>query len=212
MTLPSTLDRRAALKARHRQAILDAADDLIRERGNPRFSVDELAARADVARRTIFNHFSSLDEIVLVTCTRVITESVDEFRAATVAAPAGDRSRDALFAEISHAVRSMDLPAVIAYLWGVLADDSDGVRPPLAVQDVFARATEELSLEIARRSDDLDSFEAELLVSTLMNGVAVAARHWIIQTGAALDPRSRAAWDVLLDRLLSAVRAGYASP
>jgi len=56
MTL--SIDRRAALKAKHRAAILQAARDLVDERGGRGFSVDELAARADVARRTVFNHFS----------------------------------------------------------------------------------------------------------------------------------------------------------
>ncbi|WP_411698125.1 TetR/AcrR family transcriptional regulator [Conyzicola sp.] len=206
-----TIDRRAALKARHRQAILDAAAALIRERGKPRFSVDELAERADVARRTVFNHFSSLDDIVQITCTRVLTDAVDEFRAATRAAPTGG-SRHALFSEIAAAVQGMDLPSVIAYLWGVLAEDGEDGRSESAMQNVFAHATDQLSMEIAGRSDELDQLEVEVLVSSLMNGVAVAARHWITRTGASLDPASRGIWDELLARLLASVRAGYAAP
>ena len=205
------IDRRAALKARHRQAILDAAAELIRERGKPRFSVDELAERADVARRTVFNHFASLDDIVLITCTRVLTDAVEEFRAATKANSRGNGSRDSLFTEIAAAVQGMDLPSVIAYLWGVLAEDGEDGRSQSAMQDVFARATEQLSLELAGRSTALDHFEAEILVSSLINGVAVAARNWIMLTGASLDAKSRAIWDELLGRLLVAVRSGYAS-
>jgi AcrR family transcriptional regulator len=211
-TASSTIDRRAALKARHRQAILDAAAALIRERGKPRFSVDELAERADVARRTVFNHFSSLDDIVQITCTRVLTDAVDEFRAATRAAPPGDGSRYSLFSEIAAAVQGMDLPSVIAYLWGVLADDAADGRSESAMQNVFASATEQLSVEIAGRSGELDQFEVEVLVSSLMNGVAVAARHWIARTGASLDPASRDIWNELLGRLLASVRAGYSAP
>jgi len=213
VTLPaSTLDRRSALKARHRLAILDAADSLIRERGKPHFSVDELAQRADVARRTVFNHFASLDEIVSITCTRVLTGAVDEFRAATERTPDGDGTAFSLFSEIALAVRGMDLPTVIAYLWGVLAEEGEDGRSQSAMQDVFARTTEQLALELADRSVDIDRFEVEILVSTLMNGVAVAARHWITTTGASLDPESRAVWDRLLDRLIDAVRTGYAPP
>ncbi|MGW6228038.1 helix-turn-helix domain-containing protein, partial [Cellulosimicrobium cellulans] len=66
-TGPAT-DRRAALRARHRRAIVDAAASLMEENGGARFTVDELAARADVARRTIFNHFASLDDVVVEVC------------------------------------------------------------------------------------------------------------------------------------------------
>ena len=76
----ATPDRRTELKARYRQAILDAADSLICERGKPQFSVDELAERADVSRRTVFNHFSSLDDVIMTTCTQVLRATVDEFR------------------------------------------------------------------------------------------------------------------------------------
>ena len=205
-------DRRAELKARHRLAILDAADALIRERGKPRFSVDELAERANVARRTIFNHFSSLDDVILTTCTRVLSTVVDEFRENAAALPVGDGSRSSLFNEITASLRAIDLPSVVSYLWGVLAEEGEDGRSQSAMQDVFARTTEQLALELADRSVDIDRFEVEILVSTLMNGVAVAARHWITTTGASLDPESRAVWDRLLDRLIDAVRTGYAPP
>lgn len=209
VAIERTPDRRTAHKARHRQAILDAADDLMRERGRPQFSVDELAARADVARRTVFNHFASLDEVVMTACTRVLAEAVDEFRAATAATPAANGSRASVFTEITGAVRGIDLPAVIAYLWRVLGEEDDGGRSHDALQRVFARTTEQISLETARRNAELDDVEVEILVSSVMNGLAVVAVHWIRQTGAALDIRSRALWDQLLDRLISAVRAGY---
>ena len=62
MTEPAT-DRRAALKERSRQAIVQAAAELMDETGGTAFTVDELAERADVSRRTVFNHFASLEEI-----------------------------------------------------------------------------------------------------------------------------------------------------
>ena len=210
---PQTLapDRRAALKARYREAILDAADALIRERGKPQFSVEELAERADVSRRTVFNHFSSLDDVIMTSCTRVLSGVVDEFRAATAATPRGDGSRVALFADITSAVRDIDLPTVVAYLWGVLSDDGDDARARHPLDDVFTRATDQLSTEIADRSSDIDAFEAAVLVSSVMNGIAVVSGHWIARTGASLDAASRAVWDELLDRLISTIRTGYSS-
>ncbi|PRY67694.1 TetR family transcriptional regulator [Glaciihabitans tibetensis] len=205
-------DRRAELKARHRQAILNAADSLIRERGKPRFSVDELAKRADVARRTVFNHFSSLDDVIMTTCTRVVSDAVEEFRATTAAMPVGDGSRVALFDEITATLRNMDLPTVVAYLWRVLSDEDNAGKSQMAVQDVFTRTTEQLSAEMAQRSRELDEFEVAVMVTSLMNGIAVVCRYWMVQTGAELTEASRKVWDDLLDRLITSVRAGYAPP
>ena len=212
--MPSTapaLDRRAALKARHRQAILDAADALIAERGAPRFSVDELADRADVSRRTIFNHFSGLDQVVLTLGTVAITNAVEEFQTATaaVATPAVVLTRASLFDEVTLALRSIDLPAVIAYLWRVLEGGSEGPGEPNVMQDVFSRATEHLSADAARRSSEVDDLDVELLVSSLMHGIAVIAVHWVRRTDGALDDASRAVWGELLDRLVETVRTGW---
>lgn len=203
-------DRRAELKARYRLAILDAADALIRERGKPQFSVDELAERADVSRRTVFNHFASLDDVIMTTCTRVLSAAVDEFRAATLSKPAGDGSLVALFEEITTAIRAMDLPPVVAYLAGVLGAENDGGRSAHSLGDVFTRATEQLAAEIADRASAIDGFEVAILVSSVMNGVAVVSGHWLDRTGGTLDASSRQIWRELIDRLISTTRIGYA--
>lgn len=203
-------DRRADLKARYRLAIVDAADALIRERGRPQFSVDELAERADVSRRTVFNHFASLDDVIMTTCTRVLSVAVDEFRAATASNPAGDDSRVALFEQITTAIRTLDLPPVVAYLAGVLGSDGDDCRPQHSLGDVFTRATEQLATEIADRASAVDHFEVAILVSSVMNGLSVVSGHWLTRTDGALDAASRDIWHELLDRLITIIRTGYA--
>lgn len=211
MAIQEVPDRRTLRKALHRQAILDAADALLRERGKPHFSVDELAERADVARRTVFNHFASLDEVIMTVCTDTVAEAVDRFLAVAAAAPAGDGSRESVFSEFTAAVLGIDLPIVIAHLWRVLGEEADDGRSHSAVQNVFARTTNQFSAETALRSVELDALEVEILVSSVMNGLAVIAGHWIRQTGAALDASSRALWDELAERLIVSIRAGYAA-
>lgn len=53
----------AAPRGSSRNAIVDAAEKLFLERGFGRVSVDELAAAAGVARRTLYNHFDSKEQI-----------------------------------------------------------------------------------------------------------------------------------------------------
>jgi AcrR family transcriptional regulator len=57
-------NRRDRRTARTRQAILDAARDLIDEQGYSHTTVDQIAERADVAARTFFRHFASKEELL----------------------------------------------------------------------------------------------------------------------------------------------------
>ncbi|MET3767448.1 AcrR family transcriptional regulator [Marisediminicola sp. UYEF4] len=203
------LDRRAALKARHREAILDAADALIRERGNSRFSVDELAERADVARRTVFNHFASLDDIVVTTCTRLLTGTAEQFRVLTGETLIIEGSRATLLPDLVAGISRIDLPSVISYLAGVLHDEGADGRSHAVMNDVFTRTTEQLSREMAARSAPAHQLEVEILVGSLMHGVSVIARHWVERTGGTVDADSRALWAELLDRLVTTLRSGH---
>jgi AcrR family transcriptional regulator len=204
---PIVMDRRAELKARHREAILDAADSLILERGKARFSVDELAERADIARRTVFNHFSSLDDVIMTSCTRSLNRAVDEFLAVANVAPSSHGSRSSLFAEVTTAIKAMDLASLVTYFFGLF--DGDDARTQNA-DGVFMRSTEDLTAELARRSG-VDEFEVAILVSTLMNGIAAVARRWMLQSEGALDAASRNLWDSLLDRFIRIVHDGYSA-
>ncbi len=211
MTLddPAT-DRRTALKARSRRAILDAADALIAERGGAQFGVDELAARADVSRRTVFNHFGSLDDVVLTTCTERLGRVIDEVQAAASATPVGDGTRASMFDELAQTLRGADLPAAITYLAGALGPLAEGHDPraQMLAEEAFSRVAEHLSAELVRRYPHADLLDVRLLVSSLVHGVAVIAMHWVTTTDPAA-PDARAAWDALVDRLVHSVRAGY---
>ena len=59
--LPSALSRRELNKAATRQAITDAALELLRSKGPGGFTVEDIAEAAGISRRTFFNYFSSTD-------------------------------------------------------------------------------------------------------------------------------------------------------
>jgi AcrR family transcriptional regulator len=204
------VDRRSRLKARHRQAIVDAAGRLIDARQGPRFSVDELAAEADVSRRTVFNHFDSLDDVILAACSQILDAVAGSFRDAATVAPARGGGLAQVFDEIVDAVRGTDLPRLTAYLWRALG----GVEAPAARQQRFmevalSRVADDLAVEVLRRNPSTDPLDAELLVSSLLHGVAVIARRWLDEFGGATTPAARRSWDDLMDRLVTRLRAGY---
>lgn len=206
----SAPDRRAALKARHRAAILRAARELVDERSGPHFTVEELAERADIARRTVFNHFASLDEVLLTLCASVLDVIIDDFVGAVAAAPVGDDTHASMFDELAQTIASTDLPSVIAQIALVLGEpDDDDARGRALSDEAFARAAARLLVEVTRRHPSADPFDAELLVSSLMSGVIVVAKHWILHTGVRLDETGRKAWNDLVVRLTDSVRTGY---
>ncbi len=210
MLSSKTPDRRTTLKVRHRGAILAAARGLIDERGGPYFTVDELADRADVSRRTVFNHFASLDEIVLTLCDEALEVIIDDFIATVVAMPAGDGSRSSMFDEISHSLTTADIPGAVESMARILGEPgSDASREQTLSARAFTRAADRLLDEVLRRNPTADVLDAELLVGSLMNGVIVVVGHWIREVGIRLDGTGRAAWQGLLGTLLSSVRSGY---
>ncbi|SNY37205.1 TetR/AcrR family transcriptional regulator [Paractinoplanes atraurantiacus] len=198
-------DRRAALKARHRRAILDAAKELISEDGNARLSVDLLAERADVSRRTIFNHFASIDDVVTTVCTEVLGVVIENVLDRISTAPAAST-----FETVSAALRSTDVPSLIAFLYRALGGFGAGdPRPQQIFQATFSRTSIDLARLLADRHADLDALGAEILVSSLMHGTEVIAHHWIAETGAVVDAESQGLWKHLLDRLIDSIRTGY---
>ncbi|HEV7951396.1 MAG TPA: TetR/AcrR family transcriptional regulator, partial [Glaciihabitans sp.] len=170
-------DRRALARARHRAAILQAANELIRAKGSPAFSADELAQQADVSRRTIFNHFASLDEVVTVASAQVLAEAVEEIRAAATRTVPGDGSTASTFANMADVFAALDLTPTIAYLAGVLGGHESAWRTSHLIEDVFGRVTEILTVAATAGHED-DSLGPQILVSSLMGGVTVVAQRW----------------------------------
>ena len=72
-------DLRAAHARRTRAAIRAAALALTRERGYAAMTVDDVAALAGVSRRTVFNHFSSKVELLVIGPETPEPEAIEAF-------------------------------------------------------------------------------------------------------------------------------------
>ncbi|GAB3649682.1 TetR/AcrR family transcriptional regulator [Glycomyces tarimensis] len=199
-------DRRALLKERHRRAIIDAAAALMEETGGTEFTVVQLAERADVSRRTVFNHFATVDDIVITVCGELLGAIVDGLEL-------GSARSDSPFDEVADVLSSADLVEPMAYLTRVLGGPDAGQTPRSAVILLrsFTQVSEGLSAKILQRHPDTDELTAHLLVSALVSGLITIHRHWHAQTGAAVDAHSHRVWQRLLERLLDATRRGYGS-
>ncbi|TDE94926.1 TetR/AcrR family transcriptional regulator [Occultella glacieicola] len=204
---PPDGDRRTALKARHRRAIIDAAAVLIDETGVATFTVDELAARADVSRRTIFNHFDSIDDVVTTVCSEVLEGVLDEFMVRPPATGAVD-----MFDELADVLRATDLVPPMAYLTRVIGMEDPGDPSPrqaVMLLSAFTDVSQRLSDELTTRHPGTDLLDIHLMVSALFGGLVVLHRYWFEATGAAVDSESRRVWSDLLERLIIATRTGH---
>lgn len=210
---PIPIDRRAALKQRHRQAIVDAAARLLEEHGGLTFTVDQLAERADVSRRTVFNYFATLDDVVIEVCSDVLGGLVDTFLANAVAAPPVDDTPSAMFDEIAHAIRTTELVGPMAYLTRSLGGPRHVDEASPWVAALLLRAFNQISRRFADamtvRHTGADELDVHLLVNSLMSGLIVLYHHWYAATGATDDDAARRAWDAYVERLIAAVGTGY---
>lgn len=200
------IDQRSALKANRRAQILQAAAALIAERGTA-FAVDELAERAGVARRTVFNHFGSIAGVVLALAEERIAARIAQIQATTASQPSAGDGRAALFEEIARTLVASDLAAVVTDIEGLVLG-LDEARAQALIQQAFSRASAGLERELLQRHPDVDPLRVAILVSSLVSGITVIASRWVAGPGR-LDPAGRAEWDRLLAALIHDVRAGY---
>lgn len=203
--VPPPPDRRAALRARHRAAILDAARDLIEEAGVDALSADALARRADVARRTLFNHFSSLEEVV-VTC---LEAELD--RAIVAVDRAADATGDVAgpLEDLETSLRGADLVTAVVRIARMTRGPGGEDHQQRLQQQAMNHVAGPLARRLRSRHPGLDEFDAVLLTTTVMNGVSLVAAAWVQQTDGRSDEAGRRRWDELLDHLFTALRGGF---
>jgi TetR/AcrR family transcriptional regulator len=75
-------ERREREKSERREAILDAAQAVFAEKGLQRATVDEIAARAELSKGTIYLYFKSRETLFLGVDLRALTELRERFLAA----------------------------------------------------------------------------------------------------------------------------------
>jgi TetR/AcrR family transcriptional regulator of autoinduction and epiphytic fitness len=199
------VDRRAALKAKSRRAILDAAADLMTRRRTAGFSVDELAAAADVSRRTVFNHFATLEDVVTEVSGHMLVEVVDRMSAQAASA---DREPDTVLADLVATSSGDHLVPVVVELFEILGGGGPqpSNREAVLMQRAFNLFTERMTAAMTGRHPEVDPLAVRLLVAAFCGGLLGFVHLWIEETGAADTPASRQAWDRFVTRVTDVLR------
>jgi TetR/AcrR family transcriptional regulator of autoinduction and epiphytic fitness len=211
-------DGRSALRAERRLAILDAARALATEHGSAGFTVDQVALRAGVSRRTVFNHFAGLDQLLVAVCEQRLaettTELLDEVDHRIASLPEAGPGGSTVLAAVAESARGVDLPTAIASIHLVLgapapADARAQQISRAALEHVGGRLREHLQ----QRAPDVDALDLELTLALMFSGITTIADLWLEQhpdLPPDVPDAARAEWDRLLDRLLDHLRLGRA--
>jgi AcrR family transcriptional regulator len=103
---PSLSRRRGAVRGSTRQAILDAAETLFYGEGIRGATMDRIAARAGLTKRTLYHHFRSKDDLVAAVLSQVGGAERDHYAVVMQnAAGSGANRVRSLFAALAQDVR-----------------------------------------------------------------------------------------------------------
>lgn len=211
-------DGRGVLREQRRAAILEAARTLAAEQGADGFTIDRVATRAGVSRRTVFNHFTGLDQLMVAVCEQILTEVIADLLTGvdrgTADLPAGTEGSRAALDAVCEAARGVDLPAAIVAITQVVGGtDVADERADGIARTAFELVAGRLRERLLNRAPDLDPLDLELTLILLTNGLSAIAGHWIHahpDVDLEVPADARADWDRLLDRLLLRLRVGHA--
>ncbi|WP_460934199.1 TetR/AcrR family transcriptional regulator [Phycicoccus ginsengisoli] len=208
------VDGRSALRAERRQAILAATRELAASTSTTRITVDQVADRAGVSRRTVFNHFGSFEALLVAVCEEVLAQVtaqvLDDIARRSGAGTASPRDPDASLDALCAAVRAADLPTAMVSIVRLIAGlGGDETRVEAISQSALDQVGRRLAGQVREADPGIDALSLDLTVAFLMNGVGVLAHRWLEAHGAQLTPASRRAWSRSMSRLLTQVRTGY---
>jgi AcrR family transcriptional regulator len=169
----------AQRSAETRTKLLDATAAGLAEHGYAHISTTDICRRAGVSRGAMLHHFPSKAVLVAAACDHVFQLSVEEFRAAMAAVPAGD---DRLSAAIDTLWELYQGDTIAAWFELIVAGRTDpDLQPHVAL--VTARLTETVRVtwnELFGVSPDATAAEAEsfatapLLMFAVLDGLAVS--------------------------------------
>jgi AcrR family transcriptional regulator len=104
MLTPMTESLRDRRKRRTAEAIVAAALELFAERGFERTTIDQIAAAADISRRTFFRYFADKEELFFAEDERLLEVVEETLDAAPAGEPVLELARRATRALAAHSV------------------------------------------------------------------------------------------------------------
>jgi AcrR family transcriptional regulator len=200
--------REAASMERRRRRIVRVATELLAERGVEGLSVDEVAARAEVSRRTVFNYFHSTEELLIAVGNVLLGEAIDSLR--VDGPPVSGGTHVDLLDDLAAMLRSIDLLDTMIRLTHILGPmGHQDARVLAVVRDTMLSVSDNLMNTARKRHPNVPELDVELLVSSLLGGLIVLHKRWTERSALADTPETRQLWDELFERFIRQLRDGF---
>ncbi|MFF2031886.1 TetR/AcrR family transcriptional regulator [Arthrobacter sp. NPDC058192] len=200
--------RRELNKAATRQAITDAAMDLLRTRGPGNFTVEDIADAAGISRRTFFNYFGSTEAALASVTFGFLDTALQQFRLR----PAGEPILESARAALVELADPMTV-APVAELYSLGQTNPQLNRSELEAWDhctgqIIDAARERFALTAG---GDIDELYLRALAGSIISCGKAALDVWFARRGGDLGPASLAALRQLLIDSMGLLGSGFAS-
>ena len=208
-------DRRARKKAQTRALVLATAQRLFAERGFDAVTIADVAAAADVAVQTVFNHFSGKEELFFAERTPWLDGLADAVRNR----PAGTEPLGALRSYTTDLVRTTMDESCTAERRAVLATLTASAALQNALPVVFSQAERRLAAALAEawRSAGADGAPEARMAGSLTAALWTAATRTVLTElhELPIDPteatEQRAAAEDLAKQVFDRLESGLAT-
>lgn len=203
-------DKRGALKWHNRRAIVMAAGELADLHGIQGFSVDDLAKKAGVSRRTIFNHFASAEDAGYEYLSELVSHLIGMVLA-ELPEPSEqtEQTLGQVYQDLCKAMRAHSLVEALRPLLLQATDIKESPTAALWSFRVTNAATEELERVMQERLPDHGQLELQLVATSIINSMAVCMDAWLLRTGGELTEQTRSEWNELLTETLKILGRGF---
>jgi TetR/AcrR family transcriptional regulator, regulator of mycofactocin system len=162
---------------RTRAAIVDAALALFTEQGFTETTVDAIAERADVGRRTFFRYFPAKESVLFHDIDAQIQATLDSL----AARPQDEPPFEALVAVLRESAGRFSADVDKRTLLAKVAHECDNLLVHHRAV-IMRRLEEEITAEIARRSGvPAEDLAIGAAVAAILAAYGAAIRRWILQ-------------------------------
>jgi TetR/AcrR family transcriptional regulator, regulator of autoinduction and epiphytic fitness len=207
------LDKHQALKLENNRSIKLAALALAEERGLGNFTVEELATKAQVSRRTFFNHFGSIHEATRAGLRDILFDASEAVIAAlrSNSQLAQPQTTAQLFESAATSLQSVDFIPSITKMHAVLGQRKQHktAEDANSFAEVFSIITAEIRELLAESAPSLPQVTRNLLVETLLASVRITAEIWLARRGDLKREDALKLWREIHAESINLLRTGF---
>lgn len=174
---PPTEGLRARKRRQSLERITNAAIPLFLKKGYDATTIDEIAAAADVSKRTFFDYFATKEEVVFAWQDELGSILAEEMRARPVEEPLILSAEKALLASTARITAHPQIESIHLLISKTSALQARNNLKYIKLEQTLAEAL------IERMHDEDGYFRARLLAAIIISGFRIAPEKWRASPG-----------------------------